>query len=115
MKFSKVKQFLKSKKVVRVGACVLAAIIVAGGTGAYHVYGQKAAAVQDSTQKTTDESENDTDKEENVLKQVLKSQTDGEETTVDKEETVYVVADPDGTPNEVIVSDWLKITAEQQH
>lgn len=45
MKFSKVKQFLKSKKVVRVGACVLAAIIVAGGTGAYHVYGQKAAAV----------------------------------------------------------------------
>ena len=108
MKFSKVKQFFKSKKVVRVGACVLAAIIVAGGTGAYHVYGQKAAAVQDSTQKTTDESENDTDKEENILKQVLKSQTDGEETTVDKEETVYVVADPDGTPNEVIVSDWLK-------
>ena len=38
----------------------------------------------------------------------MKSQTDGEETTVDKEETVYVVADPDGTPNEVIVSDWLK-------
>ena len=108
MKFSKVKQFLKSKKVVRVGACVLAAILVAGGTGAYHVYGQKAAAVQDSTQKTTDESENDTDKEENILKQVLKSQTDGEETSVDKEETVYVVADPDGTPNEVIVSDWLK-------
>ena len=108
MKFSKVKQFLKSKKVVRVGACVLAAIIVAGGTGAYHVYGQKAAAVQDGTQETAYESENDTDKEENILKQVLKSQTDGEETTVDKEETVYVVADPDGTPNEVIVSDWLK-------
>lgn len=108
MKFSKVKQFLKSKKVVRVGACVLAAIMVAGGTGAYHVYGQKAAAVQDGTQETADESENDTDKEENILKQVLKSQTDGEETTVDKEETVYVVADPDGTPNEVIVSDWLK-------
>ena len=108
MKFSKVKQFLKSKKVVRVGACVLAAILVAGGTGAYHVYGQKAAAVQDSTQETADESENDTDKEENILKQVLKSQTDGEETSVDKEETVYVVADPDGTPNEVIVSDWLK-------
>lgn len=108
MKFSKVKQFLKSKKVIRVGACVLAAIIVAGGTGAYHVYGQKVATVQDSTQKTTDESKNDTDKEENILKQVLKSQTDSEETTVDKEETVYVVADPDGTPNEVIVSDWLK-------
>lgn len=107
MKFSKVKQFLKSKKVVRTGACILAAIIVAGGTGAYHVYGQKVA-VQDSTQESADESKTDTDKEENILKQVLKSQTDGEETSVDKEETVYVVADPDGTPNEVIVSDWLK-------
>ncbi|MFR5700885.1 MAG: hypothetical protein ACLUD0_02800 [Eubacterium ramulus] len=47
-----------------------------GGTGAYHVYGQKVATVQDSTQKTTNESENDTDEEENILKQVLKSQTE---------------------------------------
>lgn len=71
------------------------------------MYGQKAA-VQDTTQESADEGKTDTDKEENILKQVLKSQTDGEETSVDKEETVYVVADPDGTPNEVIVSDWLK-------
>ncbi len=42
MKFSRVKQFLKSKKVIRTGACVLAAVIVTGGVGAYHVYGQKA-------------------------------------------------------------------------
>lgn len=28
MKFSRVKQFLKSKKVIRTGACVLAAVIV---------------------------------------------------------------------------------------
>ena len=41
MKFSRVKQFLKSKKVIRTGACVLAAVIVTGGVGAYHVYGQK--------------------------------------------------------------------------
>ena len=42
MKFSRVKQFLKSKKVIRTGACVLAAVIVTGGVGAYHVYGQKS-------------------------------------------------------------------------
>ena len=38
MKFSRVKQFLKSKKVIRTGACVLATVIVTGGVGAYHVY-----------------------------------------------------------------------------
>ncbi len=107
MKFSKVKQFLKSKKVIRTGACVLAAVIVAGGVGAYHVYGQKANAVQETTQEAdTDKNTEDT---ENILKQVLKTQTDTQsEDAAEKEETVYVVADPDGTPNEVIVSDWLK-------
>lgn len=109
MKFSKVKQFLKSKKVIRTGACVLAAVIVTGGMGAYHVYGQKTA----SAQETTKEAESDTDKNsedtENILTQVLKTQTDVQsEDAAKKEETVYVVADPDGTPNEVIVSDWLK-------
>ena len=109
MKFSKVKQFLKSKKVIRTGACVLAAVIVTGGVGAYHVYGQKT----DTAQETTKEAESDTDKNsedtENILTQVLKTQTDVQsEDAAKKEETVYVVADPDGTPNEVIVSDWLK-------
>lgn len=109
MKFSKVKQFLKSKKIIRTGACVLAAVIVTGGVGAYHVYGQKT----DTAQETTKEAESDTDKNsedtENILTQVLKTQTDVQsEDAAKKEETVYVVADPDGTPNEVIVSDWLK-------
>lgn len=107
MKFSKVKQFLKSKKVIRTGACVLAAVIVAGGVGAYHVYGQKANAVQETTQEA--DTEKNTEDTENILKQVLKTQTDTQsEDAAEKEETVYVVADPDGTPNEVIVSDWLK-------
>ncbi len=107
MKFSKVKQFLKSKKVIRTGACVLAAVIVAGGVGAYHVYGQKANAVQETTKEAdTDKNTEDT---ENILNQVLKTQTGAQsEDAAEKEETVYVVADPDGTPNEVIVSDWLK-------
>ena len=51
MKFSRVKQFLKSKKVIRTGACVLAAVIVTGGVGAYHVYGQKAKTAQETTQE----------------------------------------------------------------
>ena len=109
MKFSKVKQFLKSKKVIRTGACVLAAVIVAGGVGAYHVYGQKANAAQETTKEAEDDTDKNTEDTENILKQVLKTQTDVQsEDAAEKEETVYVVADPDGTPNEVIVSDWLK-------
>ncbi len=109
MKFSKVKQFLKSKKVIRTGACVLAAVIVAGGVGAYHVYGQKANAAQETTKEAEADTDKNTEDSENILNQVLKTQTDTQsEDTAEKEETVYVVADPDGTPNEVIVSDWLK-------
>lgn len=102
MKFLKVKQFLKSKKVVCTGACVLAAIIAVGGIGGYHAYAQKNSAGE-----TVVVEENKAE-EENLLNQVLKTQTGRDDSEVEKEETVYVVSDPDGTPNEVIVSDWLK-------
>lgn len=102
MKFLKVKQFLKSKKVVCTGACVLAAIIAAGGIGGYHAYAQKNSAGEAVVV------EENKAEEENLLNQVLKTQTGRDDSGVEKEETVYVVSDPDGTPNEVIVSDWLK-------
>lgn len=109
MKFSRVKQFLKSKKVIRTGACVLAAVIVTGGVGAYHVYGQKAKTAQETTQERDADTEDRFADAEDVLTQVLKTQTKTDnDAAAEKEETVYVVADPDGTPNEVIVSDWLK-------
>ena len=109
MKFSRVKQFLKSKKVIRTGACVLAAVIVTGGVGAYHVYGQKAKTAQKTTQERDADTEDSFADVEDVLNQVLKTQTKTDnDVAAEKEETVYVVADPDGTPNEVIVSDWLK-------
>lgn len=109
MKFSRVKQFLKSKKVIRTGACVLATVIVTGGVGAYHVYGQKAKTAQETTQERDADTEDRFADAEDVLTQVLKTQTKTDnDAAAEKEETVYVVADPDGTPNEVIVSDWLK-------
>lgn len=105
MKFIKVKQFLKSKKMVRIGACVLAAVVAAGGIGGYHVYAQKNSDENESEEMFSEKKEAE---EENLLNQVLKTQTGRDDSGVEKEETVYVVADPDGTPNEVIVSDWLK-------
>ncbi len=102
MKFMKVRQFLKSKRVIKTGACVLAAVIAAGGAGGYHVYAQKRTAEQ------TAAVEEKQAEEENLLSQVLKVQTGRDDSAVEKEETVYVVSEPDGTPNEVIVSDWLK-------
>ncbi|WP_288620484.1 hypothetical protein [uncultured Eubacterium sp.] len=109
MKFSRVKQFLKSKKVIRTGACVLAAVLVTGGVGAYHVYGQKAKTAQETAQERDADAEDSFADAEDVLAQVLKTQTKTDnDAAAEKEETVYVVADPAGTPNEVIVSDWLK-------
>ena len=102
MKFMRVKQFLKSKKVMRTGACALAAVIVAGGVGGYQV-----CVRRDSVEQEAAAGENKED-EETLLNQVLKTQTGRDDTAVEKEETVYVVSEPDGTPNEVIVSDWLK-------
>lgn len=102
MKFMKVKQFLKSKKVIRTGACVLAAVIAAGGVGGYRVYARKNSAEQSVAVE-----ENRTE-DGNLLNQVLRTQTGRDDSAVEKEETVYVVSDPDGSPNEVIVSDWLK-------
>lgn len=75
MKFSRVKQFLKSKKVIRTGACVLAAVIVTGGVGAYHVYGQKAKTAQETTQERDADTEDRFADAEDVLTQVLKTQT----------------------------------------
>lgn len=112
MKFMKVKQFLKSKKVIRTGACVLVAVIAAGGIGGYHVYAQKNSAGQVTVSGTETEyaaaNGKDKEEEETLLSQVLGTQTGRDDSAVEKEETVYVVSDPDGTPNEVIVSDWLK-------
>lgn len=109
MKFLKIKQFLKSKKVMRIGACTLAAVIAAGGIGGYHAYAQKGADMQETVREENEDENGDKDKDEEILlSQVLKSQTGRDDSDVEKEETVYVVSDADGTPNEVIVSDWLK-------
>lgn len=102
MKFMKVKQFLKSEKIIKIGACVLAGVIAAGGVGGYHAYARKNSAKPDTVME-----ENRTE-EEILLNQVLKTQTGRDDSEVEKEETVYVVSDPAGMPNEVIVSDWLK-------
>ena len=74
MKFSRVKQFLNQKKVIRTGACVLAAVIVTGGVGAYHVYGQKAKTAQETTQERDADTEDRFADAEDVLTQVLKTQ-----------------------------------------
>lgn len=103
MKYSKVKQFLKQKKIARIGAAILALLIVAGGIGGYHVYaGKSNVMLQENAAKSSEE---DT---ETLLNHVLTTQAGGEDVDVEKEETVYVVAASDGTEKEVIVSDWLK-------
>lgn len=99
------RKLLEHKKLMRAGAGILAGIVVASGAGGYYAYAQKEAVKQEEQKAAKQEKK---DEEENLLDQVLKKQADRDSTDVQKEETVYVVSDPQGTAKDVIVSDWLK-------
>lgn len=82
---------LKHRK-LKIPALILAAALLTGSAGAAaYAAGSKNAAPSD-TQKTA----------EAVLQDVISTRNVG------KEETVYVLANADGSAEKVIVSDWLK-------
>lgn len=85
------------KKATKILACVLAAALLCGCTGvlAYTAGSKKTAAAQTNTTLA---------KSGTTASAV--STADG--TTVSKDETVYVMADATGSPNKIIVSDWIK-------
>ena len=68
-------------------------------------------ADDDGTEATTEAAGKKTETEgalEKALKNTDKSKVIGTEKVIDKDETVYVVADAAGNKQEVIVSEWLK-------
>jgi putative membrane protein len=81
------------KPVLKVTACVLSAALLFGGIGS-------AAYALNSSQATT-ETETDSSPEPTVSVADL-------DATISKDETVYVIAGPDGTVEQIIVSDWVK-------
>lgn len=104
MKNLELKRMFKNKYVIRVaaGAVTIAVLGTSAGVSAYTVRAEKNSAVQEVQKE--DDSELEEAKE--TLEKALSADAENEE--AGKEETVYVVANADGSAKNVIVSEWLK-------
>lgn len=115
MKLAKLKDKFKHKYQIRIVAGVLI-IAVLGSTAGYALHGSnvKGNSVEstEQSQNTKDqnndesgtngntESKENAESDENALSK--------EKTEIGKDETVYIVADQNGTQKDIIVSEWLK-------
>lgn len=104
MKNLELKKKFKNKYMIQVVAGAVTIAMLGGSAGmAYTVNAEKA----DDTAKQSDKKDSVDEKDiKSALENVISAAKEAED--AGKEETVYVVADADGTANNVIVSDWLK-------
>ena len=118
MKFSELKNKFKNKYAIRVIAGVLMVAMLGTSYGVWQVNAAKPSTEsvsEETTEKETSTEETDTeDADAEETKSELKDQlgnllnSDKETEETGKDETVYMIADADGTVNKTIVSDWLK-------
>ncbi len=108
MKFSKLKDKFKNKYLIRVVAGVLIVTVLAGTAG-YVVYGSNAKGKSPETADMTDDTKTATDD----TKTAADDGISGKSTEIGKDETVYIVADQNGTAKDIIVSEWLKNPGKQ--
>lgn len=101
----------RNRNLKRLTAVTMAAAIAAAPV-TYHIADYKIPSIVTAADKKTDKKAKETLKENKKLEKVAKEAVGGSTSAADgtlfKEETVYVTADPDGTPKKTIVSDWLK-------
>ena len=102
------------KLVIKIGVGVVV-VALTGSIVGFSVLAAKGNKEKDlKTTETTETTvknnskEKDDDDQEELLTKVIKSQVNSKDTSVGKEENVYVITDANGTSKEVIVSDWLK-------
>ena len=111
MKYSELEKKFKNKYVIKVVAGALVVALTGGSVGAYQVYAEKEDNNKDTDTKEKKDKK-DAEKEDDIdLKSTLIEQLSSATSNVaesDKEETVYVIADAEGSTQSVIVSDWLK-------
>lgn len=99
MKNLELKKKFRNKYAIRVAAGIVTVAVIgsSAGVNVYTVRAEKTSAAQE------------TQAEEDTQETLEKALSVGEENVeAGKEETVYVVANPDGTSKNVIVSEWLK-------
>lgn len=104
MKNVELKKKFRNKYMIQVVAGAVSVAMLGGSAGmAYTVHAEK-------DDETVKESEKKNDADENDIKSALESVVSATKESEDagKEETVYIVANADGSADNVIVSDWLK-------
>ncbi len=105
MKNMELKKRFKSKYMIQVVAGAVTIAMLGGSAGmAYTVNAEKA-------DETTKQSEKKEEADENDIKSALEKVLSASKEEVEdagKEETVYVVANADGSADNIIVSEWLK-------
>lgn len=104
MKLAELKNKFKNKYVIRIVAGVLVVAVLGSSATAYTVYGAKKTAVETAEDKKSQ----DNSEFENDLKDMLSDNINVEAKEVDKDETVYVIADSTGKATSTIVSAWLR-------
>ncbi|MCI8299808.1 MAG: hypothetical protein HFI69_05555 [Lachnospiraceae bacterium] len=103
MKNLELKKKFQNKYMIRMAAGALTVAVLGSGTGmAYTVHAEKKG----KEVKESEKSKADKKEIKETLEKVLS--VSGEEEEAGKEETVYVVAEADGTAKDIIVSEWLK-------
>lgn len=104
MKLAELKSKFRNKYVIRIVAGVLTVAVLGSSATAYTVYGAKKTAAE-----TAEDSKGQDNSEfENDLKDMLSDNINVEAKEVDKDETVYVIADSTGKATSTIVSAWLR-------
>lgn len=106
MKNAELKTKFRNKYIIRVAAGAVTIAVLGTGIGAYSVQAEKTVDHTQESEQETDKKENAKSEEKKLISNLTKSVKEKED--AGKEETVYVVADADGTPDNVIVSEWLK-------
>ncbi len=103
MKNLELKKVFKNKYIIRVaaGAVTIAVLGTSAGVSSYTVKAEKSSSVQESQKE-----DSEVEEAKETLEKALTSGTEDRE--AGKEETVYIVANPDGSAKNVIVSEWLK-------
>ena len=107
MKSVELKKRFKNKYVIRVAAGVVTIAVLGTGVGAYTVHAQKEEQKQE-TEVEADKAGADNEAEAEDKRVEALSDENKSSEDAGKEETVYVVANADGSANDVIVSEWLK-------
>lgn len=104
MKNVELKKIFRNKYMIQVVAGAVTVAMLGGSAGmAYTVHAEK----EDETVKESEKKDSAGEKDiKSALESVISATKESED--ADKEETVYVVANADGSADNVIVSEWLK-------